>query len=1545
MKKIHLILCVLALCSGVISCNIKYEPQVSFGDKSYVNDYSALVKELANQTSAINARLDALNKLLESQLGSIKISIDENTGAIKALSGQLSDDMQDVIYAMLSGFNALSTVVEQTGGKIVYAINSSGEVIALHIDKNGSLISATIKTKVDELVKAINDQSLSISRRLDSLNVALSLGLARIEIKMGTTGSTIEAGFNLLNDAITGLDKDLLDGFTALKRQISATGDKLVYAVNKNGETIAFHLDCNGFMISANLAALSKNLADAINSQSISLADKLDSLTKAVEVGLLKVAVSAEHSGEEIEVKLSDINSTLGDIDRTILDGYTAVATKIDENGDKVVWAVGKNGETIALHLDQNGNLISAAVRESMDSLRDILNSLETTLKQKVDAMNEIIGRALGNIYVKMGEIGTKLNLQFTDMNDALDGINAKLLDGFTKLQSAINDKGNQIVLAINENGESLVAEVDESGKLISASVLEGDQKIVSAIAALDTDLGKKIDALGELLYNGLADIKVIINEGDKKISLSVDGVSDELKNLKSVLNASLGQISSDLQLLNTTEKSNGKKIVTALNANGEIIALHLDSNGKLISAQIKASVEDLIKVINSWKTSFEEKMDALNTLIEAGFATIHVDLGNLGAMLSVQYTQMNETLAGMNRNLLNGFTLVGKAIDDNGAAVALAVNTSGDKIVAELDESGKLISTNVLKGDKLIVAALVDFQSSFEAKMDALNDLLEDGLADITASIDDAARTIKLSVNGVSDEISSMKSLLSTAITGLNADLKLISQGIDLAGTRVVTALNANGETLTLKIDEMGKLLSVKLGEISTSLAALKDALADQNKGIADKLDLLNKAITDGLANIVVSINTQTGKIEVGMGELKTALDGIIDKLTVLNTTTGSNGDKIVTAINTNGEAIKLQIKASGELIDASLDENTTKLIAALTDPTTGLAAKFNALNTLLEKGLGEIKVAIGDLGTSINVDLGALKDLLGEKLDDIITGLTTLGTKVDGNGTTIANAITAEGGLIEAAIKANGDLIKVNLVDKLDEILQALKSHSTSAQAISDKLDAMNTTVNTGLGDISAKINAQTGELSTQLTNVNTNLSGANDYLSSMNAQLEGIKGNLTDGFKAIADSLGKVVVNLGKIKVAIDDNTEAILTLDDDLKLKLQNVADSVGRVGGKMVLAINTQGNAIALALGKDGDLVKAIDLGTAQLKNIWEALKVGTHRLDSILIAGNAISTSILNALGVAPGSTDTILAAIKANKVDLTEVINQLKTANRTLAELLAISDGVYLDINDTTYVVEDGKKVLKYKYIYVTATVREAASKSSEVDEGLMSLLVGKTMAEPTKEQIVPETAGTYGTGTIHYHCFWKKIEESKPFLKYVETVTDADNKTLLKMEKYYSESIWIVKIHDSCSRGHIYGILVNDARSINYYEKYYESYTTDPTVDYTQSKWWNKGYLNRNEKPDVTASLEYMGPIKVKFVSYDNTTDTFCANPSAKIYCMTAGSGNSISPEGKTITGENYPTSYSDKNNKDEGYWTDESNYSRLVSTQDVSLGRYAK
>ena len=106
-----------------------------------------------------------------------------------------------------------------------------------------------------------------------------------------------------------------------------------------------------------------------------------------------------------------------------------------------------------------------------------------------------------------------------------------------------------------------------------------------------------------------------------------------------------------------------------------------------------------------------------------------------------------------------------------------------------------------------------------------------------------------------------------------------------------------------------------------------------------------------------------------------------------------------------------------------------------------------------------------------------------------------------------------------VELSIKNGIDVIRIfDALNDFRNIKTALEALGTSSQAVADKVDALNTTVGTGLGNIEAKIDAQTGKIETGYTDLSGKLGTIGTNI------LNGFNGTHTDldGIKAAINGL---------------------------------------------------------------------------------------------------------------------------------------------------------------------------------------------------------------------------------------------------------------------------------------------------------------------------------------------------------------------------------------------------------------------------------------
>ena len=204
---------------GLNSCTEVLEPNVDYGDKTYINDYSALVSAINDLSKSFGDRIEALNTLLKNGMAELKLSIDANTGAITVLSQTTQQGLGDINKTLFDGFSTISAQIDAQGQQIVYALNANGEIIRLQLETTGKLISAQILATGNELIKAINDQTKALNERLNALNTLIQTGVIKqLENVNGKLQANTDA-INAINSTLAG------DIKTALNNINSTLGD------------------------------------------------------------------------------------------------------------------------------------------------------------------------------------------------------------------------------------------------------------------------------------------------------------------------------------------------------------------------------------------------------------------------------------------------------------------------------------------------------------------------------------------------------------------------------------------------------------------------------------------------------------------------------------------------------------------------------------------------------------------------------------------------------------------------------------------------------------------------------------------------------------------------------------------------------------------------------------------------------------------------------------------------------------------------------------------------------------------------------------------------------------------------------------------------------------------------------------------------------------------------------------------------------------------------------------------------------------------------
>lgn len=459
------------LLAGVLSttsCTESFEPTVDYGDQTYINDYSALVAAVNNLNKSMSERFEALNQLLDKNMADIKLAIDGNTGAIKVLGDDMGNGLSAINTTLFNGFSALSTQIDQTGKQIVYAMNENGELLRLQMDETGKLISAQIQASADKLATTINNQTATLAEKFDALALVTKAGLAEISVKIDDLDKTLNVQLTDVNNKLGTLNTTMFDGFKALNTTITENGNMIVEAMNDNGELLRLEISKTGELISAEIKKSVETLVAAINSQTTSLEQKFDALTGIINSGFANVTAKIGEVGDQLHLDIQGTNTALGNMNTTMLNGFTTLGSKIDANGNTIATAITAQGDQLELAIGKNGEVISAEIKNFKDAY--------TTAEAAELA--------------KMGEVITAINA----LTAANNTNSANLL---AKLEQLLTDKG---IYYDKDNSEQMYmtpenfATIQDAGSTSNIYKLYADQLTVLSVTFTSKQV---VDATG----------------------------------------------------------------------------------------------------------------------------------------------------------------------------------------------------------------------------------------------------------------------------------------------------------------------------------------------------------------------------------------------------------------------------------------------------------------------------------------------------------------------------------------------------------------------------------------------------------------------------------------------------------------------------------------------------------------------------------------------------------------------------------------------------------------------------------------------------------------------------------------------------------------------------------------------------------------------------------------------------------------------------------------------------------------------------------------
>ena len=745
-----------------------------------------------------------------------------------------------------------------------------------------------------------------------------------------------------------------------------------------------------------------------------------------------------------------------------------------------------------------------------------------------------------------------------------------------------------------------------------------------------------------------------------------------------------------------------------SLSACTEVLEPNVDYGGNTFINDYSA----LVDAVNNLNKTLQERFDALNQLLKSNMVDIKLAIDSNTGAIKVLSEKTEQGLKDVNTSIFNGFTTLSGKIDEQGKSIVVAMNNNGELLRLQIDETGKLLSTSLLNSTDAIVKAINDQTKSLEERFAILDASLKAGFTDVKVSVDKNTGAITLLDKNTNASLEKINGSLTNGF-------KLLKEQISTTGNDVIYALDNNGNLLRVELGKQQEALSATIVGQTTKLIA---AINNQTSTLDKRIEALSTVVETGLKNVVISVDKNTGAITLLDKNTQASLNGInvsLDKIDgtlisgfqAIKTEISDTGGKIITALDSNGNLLRLELDKQQKLLSATIVAQTNKLAQAINDQTASLSSRFEALTTALSTGLADIKVeidnntgAIKTLDTNTQASLGTLNTT-------ILNGFNTLNKTVDDRGNEIVTAIGTQtaaigtqteaikkqGKLLRMTITKSGKLIAAEIVGSINTLNFILASQNALLRS---KLDAINTTIFSGLAMVTvleSKINKtldlRLTAIDTQLKGTNTELQNANAQLKTLNTTLKTLNGNLVSGFKTVENSINKMS---GELSVKLADNTTAIVNMEGSMKDNLKSLKDVVDKQGGKIVTAIDKNGVVVAAAINKNGKVIsKAI---TTQGGEIKGAINNNTEQIGlKIVGVVNAITKQIADLNKAITDGTASVVASNGKLKTAIENAIKSLenkqdanaKTQIDLLKKMLA-DNGIYKNPGDNSSIYVD---------------------------------------------------------------------------------------------------------------------------------------------------------------------------------------------------------------------------------------------------------------
>ena len=352
---------------------------------------------LAEGISGVQAGVDDLAE----QLG---LTSNELINAINVLSTKSSDELTETERNILTGLTGLADSFNTDLSSVVGSISGLSEDVVSGITTLGGQIEtgfANVQEGIDGLANQLGISTEQLISVLEGLEGRTTDQLSDLETSvisgLAGLGTSFGVGINGVLESITGLSTDVVSGISDLSGQLTGVQSGIDALADQLGLTRDEFLNA--------ITNLSVKTSDQLTDIDRSIIDGLSGLATSFNTDITGVVSSITGLGADVASGISGISSQISGLETAVTTGIEDLADQLNVSTDEIVSAVISIGS----------------------GLGGELTDLETSVLRGLGSLADVLGTDIESVVGSIGGLGS-------DVVEGFAGISGELQTGFGQL-------------------------------------------------------------------------------------------------------------------------------------------------------------------------------------------------------------------------------------------------------------------------------------------------------------------------------------------------------------------------------------------------------------------------------------------------------------------------------------------------------------------------------------------------------------------------------------------------------------------------------------------------------------------------------------------------------------------------------------------------------------------------------------------------------------------------------------------------------------------------------------------------------------------------------------------------------------------------------------------------------------------------------------------------------------------------------------------------------------------------------------------------------